>query len=627
MKLRELTIKNYKSLRNVNARVGDFTTFIGANGSGKTNILEALFLVFNEFGCTGGGASSIFQQDFSWYNRDTSVPIEFTIGIHLTEKESQDLLPKKLSDSLREKNRDKFNELVFERQIAKPGAVWRTRYLKVADTSLVKDDKMLLAEDLTKSLTGKVLERPTKAVKAYLFAPDATQTNIVGDRLITINKQAYTMDEYTDRLVREGKIPFEHVSGKDYNTWIAENKLVLVGKPADRKEIDAFISKVQELLLSQEGLQEVCAKITQKLKGRFKLVPASRNVKTEPGSHETFLDKTTIMDPLAKLAASGARRNEKKFGTIRRAILDLLSKTLVTAPSLSTWENDVRFPIHLIGGGEQEVIGLLWELYSVENQLMFGIEEPETHLHHSLAQKLYRFLQEYSKENQIVIATHSPVFVDWKTPKNNWIVEKKEEETKIRRIEEMQEMLDVVGAKPSERGYPNKVLLVAGETEMDILPIWIKRMGIDTEGVKITGLYGERDRRKVETLQEYIRNTQTKLFLMVDDHGKDLVEIARREGLDESHCLILEGTIEDCYPIKTVVEGLNRIYGLDLKEEDIDPKVPRIEEIKTILHDNIHMSKRKSRWKRPLGKHVAELMAEKDIPSHVRDFIRQLADG
>lgn len=103
MKLRELTIKNYKSLRNVNARVGDLTTFIGANGSGKTNILEALFLVFNEFGCMGGGASSIFQQDFSWYNRDTSVPIEFTIGIHLTEKESQDLLPKKLSDSLREK--------------------------------------------------------------------------------------------------------------------------------------------------------------------------------------------------------------------------------------------------------------------------------------------------------------------------------------------------------------------------------------------------------------------------------------------------------------------------------------------------------------------------------------------
>ncbi len=40
--LRELTIKNYKSICNITVDLGEINIFIGENGSGKTNILEAL---------------------------------------------------------------------------------------------------------------------------------------------------------------------------------------------------------------------------------------------------------------------------------------------------------------------------------------------------------------------------------------------------------------------------------------------------------------------------------------------------------------------------------------------------------------------------------------------------------
>ncbi|MBO3842196.1 MAG: AAA family ATPase [Candidatus Brockarchaeota archaeon] len=42
MKLREVTINNYLSLKEVTLRFSDLTVLIGKNGSGKTSIMEAL---------------------------------------------------------------------------------------------------------------------------------------------------------------------------------------------------------------------------------------------------------------------------------------------------------------------------------------------------------------------------------------------------------------------------------------------------------------------------------------------------------------------------------------------------------------------------------------------------------
>ena len=42
MKLLNLTVKNYRSLRDASIEVGDLTLFIGANASGKSAILDVL---------------------------------------------------------------------------------------------------------------------------------------------------------------------------------------------------------------------------------------------------------------------------------------------------------------------------------------------------------------------------------------------------------------------------------------------------------------------------------------------------------------------------------------------------------------------------------------------------------
>ena len=42
MKIREISIQNFKSLYNVSFEPGRLNVFIGANGSGKSSVLEAL---------------------------------------------------------------------------------------------------------------------------------------------------------------------------------------------------------------------------------------------------------------------------------------------------------------------------------------------------------------------------------------------------------------------------------------------------------------------------------------------------------------------------------------------------------------------------------------------------------
>jgi hypothetical protein len=127
-------------------------------------------------------------------------------------------------------------------------------------------------------------------------------------------------------------------------------------------------------------------------------------------------------------------------------------------------------------------------------------------------------------------------------------------------------------------------------------------------------------------LREFTKRTQTNVFLIVDDHGKDLVDEVIREGLNERNCLALSGTIEDCYPIKILVEVMNEIYGLNLTEEDIDPDKPRVEEIKRILNEKIGMSKRKTKWKCPFGREVALRMSAEDIPDDLKGFLERISN-
>jgi len=94
MKIRELSIQRFKSLKKVSMKdIGDLTILIGANGSGKSNLLEALTLFFNEldFGTTEKSIGDLDK--YFWFDEKDKQPIEFEFLIEFSKDEIENMLP------------------------------------------------------------------------------------------------------------------------------------------------------------------------------------------------------------------------------------------------------------------------------------------------------------------------------------------------------------------------------------------------------------------------------------------------------------------------------------------------------------------------------------------------------
>jgi AAA15 family ATPase/GTPase len=101
---------------------------------------------------------------------------------------------------------------------------------------------------------------------------------------------------------------------------------------------------------------------------------------------------------------------------------------------LHTELGDLYLPLNLLGGGDQEV--LLLERLLSESGVVYGIEEPETHLHADYQRKLFNKFKSESKNSQMFLTTHSPIFVDRIDFDNSsiWLVTKEKKMTEVERV-------------------------------------------------------------------------------------------------------------------------------------------------------------------------------------------------
>jgi predicted ATP-dependent endonuclease of OLD family len=70
------------------------------------------------------------------------------------------------------------------------------------------------------------------------------------------------------------------------------------------------------------------------------------------------------------------------------------------------------------GDGLLSVFFIADSLYDSERNGIVVIDEPELSLHPSLQKKLSKLFADYAKNRQIIIATHSPYFIDWESVVN-----------------------------------------------------------------------------------------------------------------------------------------------------------------------------------------------------------------
>ena len=128
-------------------------------------------------------------------------------------------------------------------------------------------------------------------------------------------------------------------------------------------------------------------------------------------------------------------------------------------------------PLNYKGDGVQSLVALgiirhVSEKQAKGKNFVFAIEEPESHLHPNAIHELRQVIDELSKNQQVIITTHNPLFVDRKHVQNNIIVK----DRKAWSAKNIQEIRDILGVRASDNMRHAELILVV-EGEDDIIAI------------------------------------------------------------------------------------------------------------------------------------------------------------
>lgn len=137
MRIRKIRIKNFRSLRDVALEdIEDFNVLIGKNNSGKSNVLESLALFFSEFALTGGTTSGL--NEYFWFNKSITDPIEFMITIELTDEECEHIFPEEMLKIVKARYQETYRQIFIHRKIINLQGTWKTEFFNLGKFAFSK---------------------------------------------------------------------------------------------------------------------------------------------------------------------------------------------------------------------------------------------------------------------------------------------------------------------------------------------------------------------------------------------------------------------------------------------------------------------------------------------------------
>jgi len=460
-------IQRYGSLKDVTFEGHPLVVFIGPNGQGKSLIFEALYRFFNDFNAIGGSSSGV--SDALWFRREPGLPIEFEIKLSLTEDEIRQLIPfhERIIDFAKEKFKGGFRELVIKRSLI-PSGTWETKEIKWADIPLVTDDAIIRPEKVLEALSPVP---QLKDYKMYFFTEGYSKDNVGGDRLLVHleKKKGFTSHPQIDELVKKGIIESStEYAGKNFQEWAKENGYQITSpSTSDLNEI---------LLVTPEMLQKAITALNA-IKGKFKFIPAARDIKSTPGQRSSLLE-SSLLQTVTSTSIDRQRQAEMKWENYRGYIERLLKKRLEPNPSqVLLKEGNLGLLPAQIGGGEQSMMGIIWE--TMDADAIFAVEEPENHLHPKLQRDIFDYFKELSQHTQVLICTHGAIFASKPSITGVYLVSKDEDgATHAEQVSEenISRIVDELGIRASDVFDYDIVVFVEGFADVKIYNSLARRL-------------------------------------------------------------------------------------------------------------------------------------------------------
>jgi predicted ATP-dependent endonuclease of OLD family len=166
LKIRSIEIKNYRSLHDVKmTELDDFVILIGKNGSGKSNILEALELFFTDLDLQNNNGKSFDPS--TWYDKRTQKPIDFVIELEMNTDDLERLFNEEILKRINIKDSDRIGSYFkIHRRIEVN--MWKNMESQLGDLFKIRDGKIFE--------TAKSIEKPLVTTESETTAAPTVES-------------------------------------------------------------------------------------------------------------------------------------------------------------------------------------------------------------------------------------------------------------------------------------------------------------------------------------------------------------------------------------------------------------------------------------------------------------------
>jgi predicted ATP-dependent endonuclease of OLD family len=536
MRLKSFTINNYRGAKLAeNIPIKLMSVFVGKNDSGKSIVLNAVatFLNIKDY--------PILDIDFN----NPEDPISF--DGHFTADNLKEAISKKIGTKIKkDEGKEEFindvcaqDEIAIRRIITKAGKAFDKTLIRLMDYD---------HEDLT-LLYQKSDEEITKLLEKYK---------------INIPVSGAGRNSKLEKI-------------KHIKQYCVENEIsTKVSWTTDDYEIAKLLPEI-ELFKSDYGIEADTAFKTSS-------VTEIKDVIDEECCETGKLTEV-------------AKKIEQEMGKESDAIATLMKEYVPNVKSVAitpnfTWKDaiksvDVNFefdndskPINMTrkGSGYRRLFMVARFRYIAQkkkgNNILYAIEEPETFLHPSAQEDLLSALSQLSSENQILLATHSPIFAGSSDRSAVVLCEKTGSGSKYTTEEDNEDIpkriIEELGIRPHHNLRDNYTKILFCESKNDILFYDAISRAVLGKGLvnedSILALPGGGDSLEDIINIDYFTKTGRDIYLLADSdkhldqntQDKNIKRVDRFETLDRAKGYLLKkACIENYYHPR----AFERIYG------------------------------------------------------------------
>ncbi|MCD6204140.1 MAG: AAA family ATPase, partial [Candidatus Marinimicrobia bacterium] len=394
MKIESIRIENFRSFKDEIITFDNYTCFVGANGTGKSTILNALNVFFRQYKDSKTDLSKLTIEDF--HHGNTEDPIKITVTfIDLSDSAKEELSDYVRQDKLIVSSIAKYNSNTGSAEVKQYGNRLGFQEFRRYFETEKSGEKVTELKSIYKTLQKKYPKLPNAATKAAMadtlrkYESEHPKECV----LIPSEDQFYGVSKGVNRLANYIQWVFIPAS-KDVTEESEESKNSALGQLLART-VRAKVNFSEKVDTLKKHTQEEYQKILEAEQSVLDSISSSLQKSLESWSHPGIKAKI-----LWKQDPEKSVRVEEPWAYLKIG------------------EHGFEGDLARFGHGLQRsyMLALLQELANISDEsaptLIMGIEEPEIYQHPPQARYLAETLNELSeKDSQILICSHNPLFI------------------------------------------------------------------------------------------------------------------------------------------------------------------------------------------------------------------------